>query len=73
MKTKTLPQIVRQVYGALGRSATVNHDPTDANQEGESGAHTFVDDVVDIVSSSTNSAQARCRLNTYLHEGTLKH
>lgn len=71
MKTRTLPEIVRKVYGALGRSGVMKHDPTAVNKVGQSGVHTFVDDVVDIVLDSANDCDARCRLNTYLQNGNL--
>jgi len=71
MKTKTFPEIVRRVYGTLGRSSMVRHEPTDTNRQGQSGAHTFVDDIIIIVQSSDNESQAHRNLLDYLYEGRL--
>jgi hypothetical protein len=71
MKTKTSPEVVRRVYGALGRSTIVHHDPTDTNKLGQSGAHTFADDVITIVKSADSEAQAYRNILDYLHDGRL--
>jgi hypothetical protein len=71
MKTKTCPEIVRRVCGALGRSTVIHHEPTDTNKLGQSGVHTFADDVIGIVLASSNESQAYRNLIDFLHDGRL--
>jgi hypothetical protein len=46
---KTCSGLRIQVYRALGSGDVVHHEPTEENQIGQSGVHTFVDDIMDVV------------------------
>lgn len=72
MKTKTHPGIVKRVYRELGLTGVVtHHEPTENNRVGQSGVHTFVDDIITIVLESENEAMAYKNLHIYLIEGQI--
>lgn len=46
---KTHPGIVEKVLKTLGNGGVIHHDPTPENRLGQSGLHTFIDDIQDVV------------------------
>jgi len=52
MKPKTYSGILKKVYRALGSGSVIHHPPTEANKIGQSGLHTFVDDIMDVVAAA---------------------
>ncbi len=46
LKPRTYIGYVRKAFDALGSGEIRHHMPTDYNSVGQSGAHTFVDDIV---------------------------
>lgn len=51
-KMKTHPGILKKVYAALGRGTVLRHEPTETNRLGQSGLHTFVDDILDVLNEA---------------------
>ena len=49
MKTKTLPAIIKNITHELGNGNVTHHEPTEENKVGQSGLHTFIDDIMDVV------------------------
>lgn len=66
MANKTLPILRQKVFHTLGSGAVLNHPPSDDNPLGQSGVHTFIDDVITIVLESVNEAEAYKLLYQYL-------
>jgi hypothetical protein len=64
--TKTYPPMVAAVYKALGSNQVVRHEVTATNQIGQSGVHTFCDDVIQIVFSSRDFPEAYKNLILWL-------
>ncbi len=71
IQTKTLKGMVQQVYRLLGNGCVTHHDPTENNKMGQSGVHTFVDDLITIVLESSNEADAYRNLHKYLIHGAV--
>ena len=46
---KTYGGILKKVCHVLGNGTIINHPPTERNPLGQSGLHTFIDDIMDIV------------------------
>ena len=46
---KTHPGIVKKVSQVLGNGNVVHHPTTEENKIGQSGVHTFIGDIMDIV------------------------
>ena len=49
VKIKTSPQMLSRINHALGRGNVVKHPPTENNPLGQSGNHTFTDDVMNVL------------------------
>jgi hypothetical protein len=70
MKTKTHKALVQQVGKLQWLDGNVtNHQPTGSNVLGQSGLHTFVDDIMDIVEYSSDPWRA---LHKYLQTGEVE-
>lgn len=67
--TKTFPGMVRKLWSELGGGAVTHHSSTVQNPLGQSGVHTFVDDVITIVLASENEAEAFRNLHKFLIAG----
>ena len=52
MKPKTHPGILKKVLQALGNGIVTHHEPTETNRLGQSGLHTFVDDIMDVIAAA---------------------
>lgn len=52
MQPKTHPGILKKVLQALGSGSVIHHEPTETNHVGQSGLHTFVDDIMDVVAAA---------------------
>lgn len=48
VKSKTLPVLIQNIFNGLGRGDIIHHKPTSENQIGQSGVHTFIDDIQDV-------------------------
>ena len=55
---KTHRTIVDKVAKALGDGAVIQHVGTETNLIGQSGVHTFADDMISIVLNSENEREA---------------
>ena len=69
--TKTLPRLVQDAHKAVGNGNIIHHDSMNNNQLGQSGLHTLVDDIVTIVLSSKDEADAVKRLERFFLLGSL--
>jgi len=69
MSTKTYSTLIQKVYTTLGNGNVICHTPNENNKMGQSGVHTFIDDIIDIVLNSKNEADAYKNLRKYLMEG----
>jgi hypothetical protein len=49
MKTHTAPFVIEKVTKALGSEGVVNHTPSEDNKIGQSGVHTFIDDIMNVI------------------------
>lgn len=49
MKVKTHPVILNKVSDAIGRGTVTKHEMTETNQIGQSGTHTFTDDIMNVI------------------------
>lgn len=49
MNTTTLPELIDNAVKALGNGRVVNHTPNEHNSIGQSGVHTFIEDIQDII------------------------
>lgn len=63
---KTYEGLVRAVAKALGNGAVVNHAVTPQNALGQSGVHTFIDDIITIVLGAQNEADAFKQLHQFI-------
>lgn len=52
MKTKTHPSIIKKVHEALHGGIVIHHEPTEGNRLGQSGLHTFVLDLMNVIEES---------------------
>lgn len=48
-ETVTLPALIKKVSKVLGDGTIIHHTPTERNKIGQSGVHTFVCDIQDII------------------------
>jgi hypothetical protein len=63
MKTNTAPFLIEKVTKTLGNGGVINHTPTEENKIGQSGVHTFVDDIMNVV--VINSVHGFAATNEY--------
>lgn len=70
MLTRTLPSIVQRIYKELGNGCVTHHAPSETNPLGQSGVHTFVSDIMDLMAVSKNEAEAWKFLHQYLIDGS---
>ncbi len=71
MITTTQPALVKKIYDTLGRGSVILHQPTETNMIGQSGLHTFITDILDIVDVSLTPHEQVKNLYKYLKEGAL--
>jgi len=69
--TSTYPAMVMKVGKCIGNGIT-HHSPTKGNTLGQSGLHTFCDDLMDIVLNSPNEREAYKNLFKYFEKGELE-
>jgi hypothetical protein len=46
---KTHKGLIEKVSKVLGNGNVIHHEPTEENQIGQSGVHTFVSDIMDVI------------------------
>ncbi len=46
---KTYPGVLRKIAEAMGNGNVIHHPATEENRIGQSGIHTFVDDIMNII------------------------
>ena len=70
MKTRTFPPLIRRTTAHL--NGVIHHEKTDANPLGQSGMHTIVDDIINIVLNSQTEQDAWNSLHYYLIQGEVE-
>lgn len=68
MLPKTHPMLIKKVYNAIGRNHVVHHDPTATNPLGQSGLHTMVNDILDIVDATEPGMRHRAICRYFTHQ-----
>ena len=53
-------------------NGVTHHEPTESNLLGQSGIHTFVNDVMDIVLTSNSEREACVKLSKFFLEGEVE-
>ncbi|NTV79592.1 MAG: hypothetical protein HGA25_10790 [Clostridiales bacterium] len=69
--TKTFPPLVRAIYDRMGSGHIVFHEKTENNSLGQSGMHTFIEDILDIVETAPDSIEAVKDLFKFFQEGEI--
>lgn len=69
--TTTYPPMVTALYDKIGRGCVSHHEPTEDNKIGQSGLHTLINDILDIVYAAPNERDASKDLFTYFQDGKI--
>ena len=54
---KTNKEMMKEILRTLGNGGIISHDPTEENPLGQSGVHTFVDDIQDVIEKVMTSPE----------------
>jgi hypothetical protein len=71
MITTTYPPMVKKVYEVMGRAGVTHHTPTPMNSLGQSGLHTLISDIMDIMEVSMSSREQYKNLYNFFEKGEL--
>jgi len=57
--TKTYQPLIAKAAAALGKGLVIHHPPTETNLLGQSGVHTLVEDIQDVVELVYNNPRIK--------------